>query len=119
MRVEAGERSPGSAPSTGKQQKSAGMELENAIRQRTAKIGAVVSYNDPHIPRSPRTRNFLISMDSTPLTADYLAGLDCALIAMDHSAYDYDFIVRHAPLVVDTRNATKDAPKGREKICKA
>ena len=81
--------------------------------------GAVVSYNDPHIPRLPRTRHFRISMDSSPLTAEYLAGLDCALIATDHSAYDYEFIVRHAPLVVDTRNATKNVHKGREKICKA
>ena len=37
----------------------------------------------------------------------------------DHSAYDYDFIVRHAPLVVDTRNATKNVAQGREKIHKA
>ena len=41
------------------------------------------------------------------------------LIATDHSAYDYEFIVRHAPLVVDTRNATKNVKQGREKIRKA
>jgi UDP-N-acetyl-D-glucosamine dehydrogenase len=83
------------------------------------KGGATVSYNDPHIPRLPRTRHFHVSMDSSPLTAEFLAGLDCVLIATDHSAYDYDFIVRHAPLVVDTRNATKHVRDGREKICKA
>ena len=44
---------------------------------------------------------------------------DCVLIATDHSAYDYDFVVRHAPLVVDTRNATKNVRLGREKIRKA
>jgi UDP-N-acetyl-D-glucosamine dehydrogenase len=81
--------------------------------------GAVVSYNDPHIPRLRRSRHFNIPLESSPLTAEYLAGLDCALIATDHSAYDYDFIVRHAPLVVDTRNATKHVRAGREKICKA
>lgn len=81
--------------------------------------GAVLSYNDPHIPRLPRTRHFDIPMESSPLTAEYLAGLDCVLIATDHSAYDYEFIVRHAPLVVDTRNAAKDVCEGREKICKA
>ena len=41
------------------------------------------------------------------------------LIATDHSAYDYDFIVEHARLVVDTRNATKNVRQGREKIRKA
>jgi UDP-N-acetyl-D-glucosamine dehydrogenase len=83
------------------------------------KGGAVVSYNDPHIPSLPRTRHFNIPLDSSPLTAEFLAGLDCVLIATDHSAYDYDFIVQHAPLVVDTRNAAKNVSLGREKICKA
>ena len=41
------------------------------------------------------------------------------LIATAHSAYDYDFIVQHARLVVDTRNATRDVVEGREKIHKA
>ena len=56
---------------------------------------------------------------SQPLTADYLAAQDCVLIATDHSAYDYDFIVQHAPLVIDTRNATREVVQGREKIVKA
>ena len=81
--------------------------------------GATVSYNDPHIPSLPRTRHFNMSMESCPLTADFLASQDCVLIATDHSAYDYEFIVRHAPLVIDTRNATKNVRTGREKICKA
>jgi UDP-N-acetyl-D-glucosamine dehydrogenase len=56
---------------------------------------------------------------SEPLTPDYLSSLDCVLIATDHSAYDYDFIVQYAPLVVDTRNATKNVTHGRHKIWKA
>ncbi len=83
------------------------------------KGGAAVSYNDPHIPKLPQGRHFKIAMESTPLTAEQLAEQDCVLIATDHSAYDYDFIVRHAPLVIDTRNATKNVRQGREKICKA
>ena len=83
------------------------------------KNGAVVSYNDPHIPSLPRTRHFRMAMDGSPLTAEFLAAQDCVLIATDHSAYDYDFIVRHAKLVVDTRNATKNVQTMREKIIKA
>ncbi len=83
------------------------------------KRGAEISYNDPHIPRLPLTRHFSLSLNSTPLTAEYLEGLDCVLIVTDHSAYDYEHIVRHAPLVVDARNATKNVRHGREKICKA
>ena len=52
-------------------------------------------------------------------TPEFLAAQDCVLIATDHSAYDYDFIVKHAKLVVDTRNATKKVREGREKIRKA
>ena len=33
---------------------------------------------------------------------------DCVLIATDHSAYDWAWIARHAPLIVDTRGATRD-----------
>ncbi|MGQ9503743.1 MAG: nucleotide sugar dehydrogenase [Thermogutta sp.] len=82
--------------------------------------GAVVTYNDPYIPRLPKMRHFRVpEMTSTELTAEFLASQDCVLIATDHSAYDFEFIVRHAPLIVDTRNATKNVRIGREKIRKA
>lgn len=78
--------------------------------------GAIVNYNDPHIPRLPKMRRHRIQMDSIPLTEETLRSHDCVLILTDHSAYDYDFIVRHARLVVDTRNATARVKEGREKI---
>ena len=40
------------------------------------------------------------------------------LIATDHDKVDYNFVVRHARLVVDTRNATK-AVQDRKKIVKS
>ncbi len=82
--------------------------------------GAELSYHDPFIPELPKMRQHEVAdLKSTELTAEFLAGIDCLLIATDHSACDYDFIVRHAPLVVDTRNATKNVTEGREKIYKA
>lgn len=82
--------------------------------------GAIVSYNDPHVPTLPRMRHHDVPrLVSQPLTADFLESQDCLLIATDHSAYDYDFIVAHARLVVDTRNATRHVTEGREKIRKA
>ena len=82
--------------------------------------GARLSYNDPHIPRLPRVRQHdLPAMTSCELTAEFLAEQDLVLIATDHSSYDYQHIVRHAPLVVDTRNATKNVVEGRWKIRKA
>ncbi len=82
--------------------------------------GAVLSYSDPHIPVLPSMRHYQAPrLASEDLTADYLASLDCALIATDHSAFDYEAIVRHSALVVDTRNATKHVRSGRNKIFKA
>jgi UDP-N-acetyl-D-glucosamine dehydrogenase len=82
--------------------------------------GAVVSYNDPHVPRLPKSRHHeLPEMHSVEITPEFLAGQDCVLIATDHSSYDYDLIVRYAPLVIDTRNATKNVSEGRWKIHKA
>ena len=49
-----------------------------------------------------------LRMSSHDLTEDYLASRDCILIATDHSAYDWGWIARHAPLIVDTRNATRN-----------
>jgi UDP-N-acetyl-D-glucosamine dehydrogenase len=82
--------------------------------------GAIMTYNDPHIPKLPAMRHHDVpDMSSTELTAKFLAAQDCVLIATDHSAYDYDFVVKHAPLVLDTRNATKGVKKCRDKIRKA
>jgi UDP-N-acetyl-D-glucosamine dehydrogenase len=82
--------------------------------------GAILSYNDPHVEVLPTMRHYdTPRLASEPLTADYLASQDCILIATDHSAYDADFIVRHARLVVDTRNATRHVKEGRKKIYKA
>lgn len=85
------------------------------------KKGAAVSYSDPHIPSLPRMRHWphLEPMQSSPLTAQYLVEQDCVLIATDHSAFDYPFIVEHSRLVIDTRNATKSVTGSRGKIVRA
>jgi UDP-N-acetyl-D-glucosamine dehydrogenase len=58
-------------------------------------------------------------MASTPLTAKLLRSLDAVVIITDHTAYDYAWIVKNAPLVVDTRNATRGIRNHRAKIVKA
>jgi len=67
--------------------------------------GAIVSYHDPHIPRAPRMRAWpdLPPMLSVPLDEATLRGQDAVIIVTDHTAVDYDLILRHAPLIVDTR----------------
>ncbi len=90
--------------------------LIDLLRER----GAEISYNDPHIPRLPAMRHHDVpDLASSELTPEFLGSQDCVLIATAHSAYDPDFIVRHAQMVLDTRNLTKDVVDGREKIFKA
>jgi UDP-N-acetyl-D-glucosamine dehydrogenase len=81
--------------------------------------GAVVSYNDPHVPRLPPMRHHSLRMDSQPLSPEFLAEQDCVLIVTDHSSYDWDLIVENARLVVDTRNATADCATPSARIVKA
>jgi UDP-N-acetyl-D-glucosamine dehydrogenase len=81
--------------------------------------GAIVTYNDPHIPSLPLMRHHSLRMDSQPLAPEFLAEQDCVLIVTDHSAYDWDLVVENTRLVVDTRNATVDCATPRARIVKA
>jgi UDP-N-acetyl-D-glucosamine dehydrogenase len=95
---------------------SPGFELMDLLLER----GALITYNDPHIPTLPPMRRFPhLKMSSADLTAEYLSSQDCVLVATDHSSYDWDFLVEHAPLIVDTRNATRKVLKHRDKIVSA
>ena len=68
-------------------------------------LGAEVAYHDPHIPRAPAMRSWpdLPPLDSRPLTPAELSAADAVLLVTDHSGVDYDLVLEHAPLVVDTR----------------
>jgi UDP-N-acetyl-D-glucosamine dehydrogenase len=79
--------------------------------------GAKVSYNDPYVPRVVGHREYPgLELASVELTPALLRRCDAVVIATDHTAYDYDMIVRNARLVVDTRNAVK---KHRKNVVKA
>jgi nucleotide sugar dehydrogenase len=54
--------------------------------------------------------------DSVPLTEDLLAEMDLVVITTDHSTIDYEWLVRHARRVLDTRNATKHAADPEKKV---
>jgi len=79
--------------------------------------GAKVSYNDPFIPKLAGHREYPgMELRSVPLTPALLRKSDAVVISTDHTSYDYDWIVKHAPLVVDTRNAIK---RRRKNVVKA
>jgi UDP-N-acetyl-D-glucosamine dehydrogenase len=79
--------------------------------------GASVDYNDPYFPRLHKMREYdFAHLSSVELTARTLESYDAVVISTDHSIYDYEFITRHARLVVDARNATRNVTHHRQKI---
>ena len=82
--------------------------------------GASVVYNDPNIPRFPDSDHSKhLKVSPVPVTPEELAAVDAVVIVTNHSDYDYEMITRHAPLIVDTRNACAGQTSRREKIVRA
>jgi len=95
---------------------SPALEIMELLQHR----GAILSYHDPYISQLHKMRAYDFShMRSVELTEQTLGQVDVVLIATDHSSFDYQWIVDHAPLVLDTRNATRTITRGREKIYRA
>jgi UDP-N-acetyl-D-glucosamine dehydrogenase len=89
---------------------SPAVKVMELLIQRGAKN---VAYNDPYVPELKINGITFVSQE---LTDENIRDKDCVIITTDHSSYDIDNIVKHAKLIVDTRNATKAVTKGREKI---
>jgi UDP-N-acetyl-D-glucosamine dehydrogenase len=85
------------------------------------KRGAEVEYHDPHVPviRPTREHPELTGRESVPLTQEALSGFDAVLIATDHDDVDYDLVVRHSRLVVDTRNVCARRKVSADHVFKA
>ena len=79
---------------------SAALEVLRYLRRE----GHEVVYHDPMIPE--------VQVDgetyrSAALTDDLLRSVDGAILLVPHSGVNYDLVVRHAPLILDTGNALK------------
>ncbi|MCX6357088.1 MAG: nucleotide sugar dehydrogenase [Candidatus Aureabacteria bacterium] len=70
--------------------------------------GALLSYADPYVPSLECEGRRLRAARLTPA---FLRRQECVVIITDHRAFDYEAITRHAKVVVDTRNATRNLPR--------
>ncbi|SER81110.1 nucleotide sugar dehydrogenase [Salipaludibacillus aurantiacus] len=77
------------------------------IYESLEKMGAAVSFNDPHIPQLSDLKGRLLV--SEELNSRMLSDFNCVLLLTNHSAYDYKWLAEHAKLIIDTRNAFKEA----------
>ncbi|HWN98268.1 MAG TPA: nucleotide sugar dehydrogenase [Blastocatellia bacterium] len=76
------------------------------IVEQLLRKGAAVSFHDPFIPELKIDGKD--SLSCIELTDEALGQCDCALIVTDHSKLDYARVLRLAPLIVDTRNVTRN-----------
>ncbi len=75
---------------------------------------AIVLYYDPLIPSFTLDGEEFTRVE---LTENLLKNVDAVIITTAHkSGVDYEFIVKHAPFVYDTKNVTKNIKNFREKI---
>jgi UDP-N-acetyl-D-glucosamine dehydrogenase len=83
---------------------SPALEILNILRLK----GAKVTYTDPYIPEI----NFHgFNARSKALSKELLSKVDCSVIVTDHSNFNYELIVSHSKLIIDTRNALKGINK--------
>ena len=72
--------------------------------------GAQVRYHDPHVPTFKVGGDVFhreqVELSSIPLTPQALRESDAVVIVTPHRALDYQMIVAHAPLIIDSANAT-------------
>jgi UDP-N-acetyl-D-glucosamine dehydrogenase len=82
---------------------------------------AHVDYYDPFVPIVHKSREHPVinGKESIAWTQEALRSYDAVLICTDHDAIDYDFLLTHSSLVVDTRNATMRVNGHRDKVVKA
>jgi UDP-N-acetyl-D-glucosamine dehydrogenase len=66
--------------------------------------GAMLSYHDPYIPE---INSAGLELRDVVLTPKLLAAQDLVIITTAHTNVDYKMVVHHAPLILDTRNATR------------
>ena len=66
--------------------------------------GAEVIYHYPYIPHICEQA---IEMNSVDLLIHEVEASNCVTIIIDHSDYDYAYILKHAQCVMDARNATR------------
>jgi UDP-N-acetyl-D-glucosamine dehydrogenase len=70
--------------------------------------GATVSYIDPYVPEV-HGREWSGRFDLKAVPAGSYRQYDCIVIVTDHKVFDYEAMVAEADVIVDTRNAIRQA----------
>lgn len=79
------------------------------------KKGAQLYYHDPYIPEF---KEHDLAFKSVSLTQEFVESMDCLILVTNHSSYNYQWLVDHAKIFVDTRNVTKGLADPRQIVVK-
>ena len=77
--------------------------------------GAKISYSDPFVDH---LQTDSLDLKSITLNEKNLTASHCVVIVTHHSDCDYDWIVKHARCIVDTRNATQAVSGKKDHVFK-
>jgi nucleotide sugar dehydrogenase len=83
------------------------------VMEHLKESGAEVSYFDPFVASFTWKGETMISIN---LDAESISGFDLVMITTDHSTVDYQVLVDHSKLLLDTRNATKSVSRLNERV---
>ncbi|MGB6220431.1 nucleotide sugar dehydrogenase [Haloferula sp.] len=85
------------------------------------RLGAEITYHDPHVPVVGPTREHMdwAGMESLPWTEENLRVQDCVVIATKHDAFNLEELAAWSDLIVDTRNAMAETQTREGLVVKA
>jgi UDP-N-acetyl-D-glucosamine dehydrogenase len=71
------------------------------VTELIAEKGAELVFHDPYVPSFTAGGE---RIERVELTAEVLDGVDVVVVVTGHTTVDYDLVLEHAPLILDTRN---------------
>lgn len=98
-------------PDVGDIRESPALDILEMLQEK----GARVAYHDPFVDHLKVDG---LNLNCVALNENNVKNAHCVVIATHHSDCDYEWIVRHARCIVDTRNATKAVAGNKDHVVK-
>jgi len=77
-----------------------------SIIEELLELEGAISYHDPYVPEFEYNG---VKLSRVELSPELLSEQDIVVVTTDHQSYDWQFVVEHSRLILDTRNAVGNA----------
>jgi len=77
-----------------------------SIIEELLELEGAISYHDPYVPGFEYNG---VKLSRVELSPELLSEQDLVVVTTDHQSYDWQFVVKHSRLILDTRNAVSNA----------